>query len=194
VANGLSPQRLRGNVDIARNVAERVQGIKVLIGAEVEILEDGKLDYPNDVLRELDYVVGAVHSKFAQSEKEMTDRIVTAMSNDYMTILAHPTGRVLEQREPYHFEMDQVLQAAKDHQICMELNAYPERMDLSDINCMKAREKGVVIAVNTDAHSLAQLDYMFYGVATARRAWLEAKNVINALPLDQLVEYLSKKG
>jgi DNA polymerase (family 10) len=90
--------------------------------------------------------------------------------------------------------MDQVLQAAKDHQICMELNAYPERMDLSDINCMKAREKGVVIAVNTDAHSLAQLDYMFYGVATARRAWLEAKNVINALPLDQLVEYLSKKG
>lgn len=194
VANGLSPQRLRGNVDIARNVAERVQGIKVLIGAEVEILEDGKLDYPNDVLRELDYVVGAVHSKFAQSEREMTDRIVTAMSNDYMTILAHPTGRVLEQREPYHFDMDQVLQAAKDHQICMELNAYPERMDLSDINCMKAREKGVVIAVNTDAHSLAQLDYMFYGVATARRAWLEAKNVINALPLDQLVEYLSKKG
>lgn len=194
VANGLSPQRLRGNMDIAHGVEERAGGIKVLVGAEVEILEDGRLDYPDEVLSELDYVVGAVHTKFSQTEQEMTERLLKAMSNDYLTILAHPTGRVLEQRQPYRFDMDRVLQAAKDSRVCMELNAYPERMDLGDIDCMRAREKGVTIAVDTDAHSIAQLDYMFYGVATARRAWLEPGHVLNAKPLDKLVEFLSKKG
>jgi DNA polymerase (family X) len=194
VANGLSPQRLKDNMDIARNVEERVEGIKVLVGAEVEILEDGMLDYPDDVLKGLDYVIGAVHSKFNQSEGEMTARLLSAMENEYLVILAHPTGRVLEQRPPYHFDMDRVLEAAQEHHVCMELNCYAERMDLSDINCMRAREKGVVIAVDTDAHSPAQLDYMFYGVATARRAWLESKDVLNAMPLDRLVDFLAKKG
>jgi DNA polymerase (family 10) len=194
VANGLSPQRLKDNVDIARNVEERVEGIKVLVGAEVEIREDGMLDYPDDVLKGLDYVVGAVHSKFNQSEAEMTARLLRAMENEYLVILAHPTGRVLEQRQPYHFDMDRVLEAAREHHVCMELNCYAERMDLSDINCMRAREKGVVIAVDTDAHSPAQLDYMFYGVATARRAWLESKDVLNTMPLDRLVDFLAKKG
>jgi DNA polymerase (family 10) len=192
VANGLSPQRLKGNMDVARHVEERVGGIKVLIGAEVEILEDGRLDYPDEILRELDYVIGAVHSKFNQGESEMTERILRAMENDYLTILAHPTGRVLEQRQPYQFALDRVLEAARDHHVCMELNCYPERMDLSDLNCMRAKEKGVKMVVNTDAHSVAQLDYMFYGVATARRAWLESKDLLNALPLDRLVDFLAK--
>jgi DNA polymerase (family 10) len=190
VANGLSVERLRGNMDIARNIMERVEGVKVLIGAEVEILEDGKLDYPDDVLEELDYVIGAVHSKFKMSEEEMTKRLLTAFSNEHMTVLAHPTGRVLEQREPYLFDKEEVFQAAKANKICLELNAYVERLDLSDVDCLKAKEIGVKVAIGTDAHSLPQLDYMLYGVATARRGWLEPGDVINCLSLPELVDVL----
>ncbi|MCX6652504.1 MAG: DNA polymerase/3'-5' exonuclease PolX [Methanomassiliicoccales archaeon] len=190
VANGLSVERLRGNMDIARNVSSLVE-VKVLIGAEVEILESGKLDYPDDVLRELDFVVGAVHSKFTMPEKEMTERVLTALSNDNMTILAHPTGRVLEQREPYALDMDRVMQAAKDHEVCLELNAFPERLDLNDIYCRKAKEMGVRVAISTDSHSIAQLDNMRYGVATARRGWLEAQDVLNTMGLVSLADFLS---
>jgi DNA polymerase (family 10) len=190
VANGLSVERLRGNMDIARNIMERVEGVKVLIGAEVEILEDGKLDYPDDVLEELDYVIGAVHSKFKMSEEEMTKRLLTAFSNEHMTVLAHPTGRVLEQREPYLFDKEEVFQAAKANKICLELNAYVERLDLSDVDCLKAKEIGVKVAIGTDAHSLPQLDYMLYGVATARRGWLEPGDVLNCLSLPELVDVL----
>jgi DNA polymerase (family 10) len=192
VANGLSVERLHGNMDIARNIMERVEGVKVLIGAEVEILEDGSLDYPNDVLKELDYVIGAVHSKFKMPEEEMTKRLLSALSNEHLTILAHPTGRVLEQREPYLFDKDKVFQAAKDGEVCLELNAYVERLDLSDVDCMKAKEMGAKVAIGTDAHSLPQLDYMFFGVATARRGWLEPKNVLNCLSLPELVDFLRR--
>jgi DNA polymerase (family 10) len=170
---------------------ERVEGVKVLIGAEVEILEDGGLDYPDDVLKELDYVIGAVHSRFKMPEVEMTKRLLTAFSNEHMTILAHPTGRVLEQREPYLFDKEAVFQAAKEGGICLELNAYVERLDLSDIDCMKAKEIGARVAIGTDAQSISQLDYMLYGVATARRGWLEPKDVLNCLPLSELVDLLS---
>jgi DNA polymerase (family X) len=190
VANGLSVERLLGNMDIARNITERVEGVKVLIGAEVEILEDGSLDYPDDVLERLDYVIGAVHSKFKMSESDMTKRLLTAMSNDHLTILAHPTGRVLEQREPYLFGKDEVFRAAKDNGVCLELNAYVERLDLSDVDCMKAKEIGAKVAIGTDAHSLSQMDYMLYGVATARRGWLEPKDVLNCLSLPELVDFL----
>jgi len=190
VANGLSVERLRGNMDIARNVSSLVE-VKVLIGAEVEILENGKFDYPDDVLRQLDFVVGAVHSKFTMPEKEMTERVLTALSNDNMTILAHPTGQVLEQREPYALDMDRVMQAAKDHAVCLELNAFPERLDLNDIYCRKAKEMGVRVAISTDSHSIAQLDNMRYGVATARRGWLEAQDVLNTMGLVSLTDFLS---
>jgi DNA polymerase (family X) len=190
VANGLTVDRLRGNIDVARNITDRVEGVKVLIGAEVEILEDGKLDYPDDVLEELDFVIGAVHSKFKMPEREMTKRIMTAFSNEHMTILAHPTGRVLEQREPYLFDKEKVFQAAKDNNICLELNAFVERLDLSDLDCQKAKEIGVKVAIGTDSHSLSQLDYMFYGVATARRGWLESRDVLNCLALSELVDFL----
>lgn len=192
VANGLSVERLRGNMDIARHTSERVKGIRVLIGAEVEILENGNLDYPDDVLRELDFVVGAVHSNFNLEEKRMTERVVTALSNGNLTVLAHPTGRVLEQREPYQLDMEAVMQAARDNHVCMELNAFPERLDLNDVHCMKAKEMGVKVSIGTDAHSVAQLDYMFYGVATARRGWLGPENILNALSLEALVDFLNK--
>ena len=140
VTHGLSVEDLRGNIDIAHNVSKRVDGLKILIGAEVEILEDGSLDYPDDVLRELDYVVGAIHSKFSMEREAMTERVVTAISNDYLTILAHPTGRKLEQREPYQIDLEKVMLAAKAARVCLELNAFPERMDLNDVNCRMAKE------------------------------------------------------
>jgi DNA polymerase (family 10) len=191
VTHGLSAKELSGNIDVAHNVSERVDGVKILIGAEVEILEDGSLDYPNEVLQELDFVVGAVHSKFNMEKDEMTKRVVAAFSNDYLTILAHPTGRKLEQREPYEIDLERVMLAAKEKEVCLELNAFPERMDLNDVNCRMAKEIGVKIAIGTDSHSVPQLDQMFFGVATARRGWLEKGNVLNALPLKELVSYLS---
>ena len=190
VTHGLSAKELSGNIDVAHHVSERVDGLRVLIGAEVEILEDGSLDYPKDVLRELDFVIGAVHSKFNMEMDEMTKRVVGAVSNDYLTILAHPTGRRLEQREPYQIDLEQVMLAAKSTGVCLELNAFPERMDLNDVNCRMAKEIGVRIAISTDSHSVPQLDHMLFGVATARRGWLEKKDVLNALPLKELVSYL----
>jgi DNA polymerase (family 10) len=191
VTHGLSAKELSGNIDIAHNLSERVDGLKVLVGAEVEILEDGSLDYPNEVLRELDFVIGAVHSKFNMEREEMTQRVVTAISNDYMTILAHPTGRRLEQREPYQIDLERVMLAAKSTGVCLELNAFPERMDLNDVNCRMAKEIGVRVAISTDSHNVPQLDNMFFGVAMARRGWLEKKDVLNTLPLNELVSYLS---
>ena len=191
VTDGLSAERLRGNIDIAHNVAKRVDGLKILIGAEVEILEDGSLDYPGDVLRELDFVVGAVHSKFNMESDAMTKRILTAISNDYLTILAHPTGRRLEQREPYFIDLEKVMLAAKAAGVCLELNAFPERMDLNDVNCRMAKEIGVKIAIDTDSHNVPQLDNMLFGVSTARRGWLEKGDVLNTLSLKELVSFLS---
>lgn len=192
VANGLTVDRLRGNMEIARHISERVEGVQVLIGAEVEILGDGRLDYPDEVLEELDYVIGAVHTKFSMGEREMTERLLTALSNQHLTILAHPTGRVLEQRGPYAFDMEAVLRAAKDNGVCLELNAFPQRLDLSDVNCRRAKEGGVRVAIGTDSHSVPQLDHMLYGVATARRGWLERGDVLNCLPLPDLVDLLSR--
>jgi DNA polymerase (family 10) len=192
VTDGLSVERLRGNIDIAHNVSKRVDGLKILIGAEVEIREDGSLDYPDDVLQELDFVVGAVHSKFNMDRVTMTKRVITAISNDFLTILAHPTGRLLEQREPYPIDLEKVMLAAKTADVCLELNAFPERMDLNDVNCRMAKEIGVKIAIGTDSHSIPQLDFMFFGVATARRGWLEQGNVLNTLSLIDLVSFLSR--
>jgi DNA polymerase (family 10) len=191
VTHGLSAKELSGNIDVAHNVSERVDGLKVLIGAEVEILEDGSLDYPSEVLRELDFVIGAVHSKFNMERDEMTKRVVAAVSNDHLTILAHPTGRILEQREAYQIDLERVMLAAKATGVCLELNAFPERMDLNDVNCRMAKEIGVRVAISTDSHSVPQLDHMLFGVATARRGWLEKKDVLNTLPLKELVSYLS---
>jgi len=186
VAGGLSAEGILKMTDAARNLTDHMEGFRVLAGAEVEILGDGKLDYPDAVLKDLDIVVGAVHSGFKMSEKEMTERVVAAMSNDHLTILAHPTGRVLEQRDPYQVDLEKVIETAKEKGVHLELNALPERLDLNDVNCFRARERGVMVAIGTDAHSLAQLGYMIFGVATARRGWLEKKSVLNSLPLKEL--------
>ncbi|HVO77478.1 MAG TPA: DNA polymerase/3'-5' exonuclease PolX [Methanomassiliicoccales archaeon] len=191
VANGLSVERLKGNVDVARNLSKLLPEVKVLIGAEVEIEDDGTLGYPDSVLKDLDFVLGSVHSKFNMSEKEMTERVLTALSNDYITILGHPTGRVLEQREPYALDLDRVMRAAKDNGVCLELNAFPERLDLKDAHCRKAKEIGVKVAIGTDSHAVGHLDNMLYGVATARRGWLEKNDLLNTMSIKDLEKFLA---
>jgi len=186
VAGGVSKEDLMKNIEMVRRVSGKTEGVRVLMGAEVEIRNDGTLDYPDGVLKDLDFVVGAVHSGFKMDEKEMTDRIVAAMSNDYLTILAHPTGRVIEQREPYQVNVDKMMDAALEKGVFLEINALPERLDLNDLNCRKAKDRRITLSIGTDAHSISQLDYMMFGVATGRRGWLGKKDVINTLPLKDL--------
>jgi DNA polymerase (family 10) len=190
IANGLSVERLRQNIAEARRVSEKLAPFRVLIGAEVEIDENGKLDYPGDVLKGLDLVIGAVHSRLKMSEMEMTNRIIAAMSNENLTILAHPTGRRIGQREEYQVNIDRVMDAAKEKGVLLEINAFIERLDLNDANCRKAREKGLDLVISTDSHSIKHLDYMIFGVAMARRGWLGPEKIVNTLSLRSMEKAL----
>jgi DNA polymerase (family 10) len=186
IANGLSVERLRDNIAEARRLSDEMSPFRVLIGSEVEIKEDGSLDYTKDVLDELDMVVGAVHSRFKMTEREMTERIITALSNENLTILAHPTGRLIGQREPYLLDMEMVMDSAKSNGVSLEVNGLPDRLDLNDLNCRKAYEKGLMVSISTDSHSVKDLDNMRFGVATARRGWIGKGNVLNTKSLDDL--------
>ncbi len=190
IANGLSVERLRQNIAEARRISEKLAPFRVLIGAEVEIDEHGRLDYPADVLGELDLVVGAVHSRFKMSEMEMTNRIIAAMSNENLTILAHPTGRRIGQREQYQVNIELVMEAAKEKSVLLEINALPERLDLNDANCRKAREMGLILVISTDSHSVKHLDFMVFGVAMAKRGWLGPESIVNTQPLGKLEKTL----
>ena len=153
--------------------------IRVFCGIEVDILQDGTLDLPADVLGELDVVVGSVHSYFNLSKEDMTARLVRAIESRQVDIIGHPTGRLLLRRDPYAIDMERVMRAARENGVALESSASPERLDLADHHCRMAKEMGVKIVINTDAHATSHLDLMKYGVATARRGWLEAENVLN---------------
>jgi len=186
VANGLDPQRLRKQTDEIDRLNQKLKGIIVLKGIEVDILEDGTLDLPDPVLAELDIVVGAVHSKFDLSKAKQTERILRAMDNRYVTVLAHPTGRLIQEREPYDVDILRIVRKAKERGCFLELNAQPKRLDLMDIYCQMARDEGALIALNTDAHSTRDYDNLRYGIGQARRGWLEPKDVLNTRPLAEL--------
>ncbi|GAI98894.1 unnamed protein product, partial [marine sediment metagenome] len=163
---------------------------QLLAGSEVDIKKDGSLDYPDDILKQLDIVVAALHTGFKQDEKTITDRVVKALQNPFVRIFAHPTGRLLGEREPYAIDLDKVLEVAKDKGIWLEINAQPQRLDLTDVWVMEAKKRGVKLAINTDAHNLQGLDLMTFGVVTARRGWLESSDVINTVPLEDLLKNL----
>jgi DNA polymerase (family 10) len=171
----------------------KLHNFRVLKGAEVDILPDGTLDFPDSVLKVLDVVVAAVHSNFKMSRNEMTKRIVRALENKYVNILAHPTGRLIGKRDPYEIDFEELIKATQRTGTYLEINAYPERLDLSDVHAKRAKEAGVLMSIDTDAHSAAGLEVMKYGVMTARRGWLEKKDVINTLPLAQLLKLLYAK-
>ncbi len=191
IGNGLSAERLLESMEHVRKVNEAHPDLHLLVGTEVEIDDKGGLDYPPKLLEDLDIVVAAVHSRFKMTPAEMTDRLVTAVSNENVNILAHPTGRIIGEREGYSFDMEKVMQAAKDNGVALEVNSFPERLDLNDVHCAMARERGVMISIDTDAHNVRQLDYMLYGVATAKRGWVPPELVLNALPWQELRKRLN---
>jgi DNA polymerase (family 10) len=190
VTHGLDEKRLLKQIEEIDKLNDRLKGITVLKGIEVDILEDGSLDLPDRVLARLDLVIGAVHSKFHLSRQKQTTRILRAMERPYFTMLAHPTGRLLERREPYDVDMWRVIDQARQRGCYLELNCHPERLDLLDTHCLLAKQAGVLVSINTDAHSIADLDNLRYGVGQARRGWLEAEDVLNTLPLKTLRQYL----
>lgn len=189
VARGLDVPALRAHVARIRALAPSLRGITVLASTECDIRPDGSLDYPDDVLAELDLVVAAVHSDFRQGREEMTRRICRALESPYVDVLAHPTGRLLGRREPYAVDLERVLATARRRGTALEINAYPDRLDLPDIHARRAGELGVLLAVNTDAHARAHLGGMELGVTTARRAWLGAAAIVNTWPLARLRQW-----
>lgn len=192
VAHGLDPQRLRKQMNEIDKLNGQLKDITLLKSIEVDILEDGALDLPDDVLSECDLVVGAVHSQFHLSRAKQTDRILRAMDHPHFTILAHPTGRLLDTREPYDVDMLKVIRRARERGCFLELNAHPERLDLLDIYCQMARDENVLVAISSDAHSAQDFDNLVYGVGQARRGWLEKKDVLNARPLKLLKPLLKR--
>jgi DNA polymerase (family 10) len=191
ITNGLTPERVLRQVEEIERLNRNLEDFKILRGIEVDIRSDGQLDLPGEILKELDLVVAAVHTRFGQPRDEMTRRIIKAIENPHVDIIAHPTGRIIGKREPYQADMDMITDACKANEKVLELNAYPERLDLSDINCRKAKEKGIKIAISTDAHMDVHLEWIVFGVATARRGWIEPSDVVNTLSLAELLRFLS---
>jgi DNA polymerase (family 10) len=192
VAHGLDPQRLRQQLHEIDRLNEQLDGITLLKGVEVDILDDGRLDLPDTVLGELDLVIGAVHSNFRLSRAQQTKRILRAMERPHFTLLAHPTGRLLDSREPYDVDMLRIIRQARERGCFLELNAHPERLDLLDVYCQMARDEGVLVAINSDAHSTQDFANLVYGVGQARRGWLEKRDVLNTRTLRQLRLLLQK--
>jgi len=191
VANGLDADRLLEQVDAIERLNEELDDLTLLKGIEVDILDDGRLDLADDVLERLDIVVCSIHSRFNLSEKQQTERVLRAMENPHFNILAHPTGRLINRREPYAIDLGQVVKAAAERGAILEVNAQPSRLDLDDRACLLAREHGVKIAISTDAHATAQLENLRFGINQARRGWLSADDVVNTRPLSDLRKLLS---
>jgi DNA polymerase (family 10) len=186
VAHGLSADRLLAQIDRIDAFNAKGAGVTILKGIEVDILENGALDLPDSVLARLDLVVGAIHSHFGLSLAKQTERILRAMDRPHFSILAHPTGRLLLERDAYSVDMTRIMRAAKARGCFLELNAHPDRLDLSDIHCRAAKAEGVLVSINSDAHRIEHFANLHFGVGQARRGWLESKDVLNARPLPAL--------
>ncbi len=193
VANGLDAQRTLKYLKAIKKADEKIKGIKILSGIEVDIKKDGSLYLPDKILKQIEVVIAAVHSGFKTNKQEMTERIIKAMENPYVHILAHPTGRLINKREPYQADINQIFEKAKKTKTVLEINAHWRRLDLNANQARLAHEKGVEMVISTDAHNSDTLELMKFGVATARKGWLEKKDVINALPLKQFLKVLKRK-
>lgn len=192
VARGIDARHLLQQCEEIDRLNEKLSGITILKGIEVDILEDGRLDLPDEVLGKLDLVIGAVHSHFKLSRDKQTRRILRAMDRPHFSMLAHPRGRLLNQREPYEVDIARVIRKARERGCFLELNARPKRLDLQDVYCQMAREEEVLISINSDAHSVMDFDDLGFGIGQARRGWLEKKDVLNTRPLKQLLKLLKQ--
>src|SRR2546428_2552473 len=187
-ANGLDDKRAVVHIKRIRAANEKIAGIKIFAGVEVDILADGTLDLSDSVLEQMDLVIASVHSHFNQSPAEMTNRLLKAVENPNTSLIGHPTGRLLLRRDAYQFDLDAILKAAAKNKVAMELNAYPDRLDLCDRHLRLAKQHGVKIVINTDSHHTSHLDKIRYGVLQARRAWLTRDDVLNTLPAQQFAK------
>jgi DNA polymerase (family 10) len=192
VAHGLDAARLSRQIGQIERLNEKLDGFTLLKGTEVDILADGRLDLPDRILSRLDIVVAAVHYKFDLSRAAQTERIIRAMDNPYVTIIAHPTGRLIGEREPYDIDIDRLVSAAKERGCFLEINAEPDRLDLDDVHAKAAKTVGVKVAISTDAHATNTLAYMRFGIDQARRGWLDADDVINTRSLAQLRKLIKR--
>ena len=190
MVDGLDERRLLAQMEEIDRLNAKLKGLRLLKGIEVEILEDGRLDLPDSVLEKLDLVIGSIHSHFRLPERRQTERILRAMDQRFFSILGHPSGRLINEREPYAVDLSAVIRNARERGCFLELNANPQRLDLTDTYCQMAKEAGVLVAVNTDAHSVADFGQLAYGIGQARRGWLEKKDVLNARPLKELLMLL----
>lgn len=189
-AKGLDEARLRKQMEEVRRLNGNWDDFRILQGLECDILPNGDLDLDPALLQELDFLIGSVHSRFEMPEQEMTERVCKALGNNNLDILGHPTGRLLLSREGYKIDLERVIETARDCGKIIELNAYPNRLDLDAAHCRRAKEQGVMLSINPDAHSTGDLENVEYGLGTARRAGLEAKDVLNTRPLEEVLAIL----
>jgi DNA polymerase (family 10) len=187
-ANGLDDKRALEHIKRIRAANEKMDGIRIFAGIEVDILAQGDLDLSDSVLAEMDIVIASVHSQFNQEPARMTERLMRAIENPHTSLIGHPTGRLLLRRDAYSFDMDAVLKAAAQHKVAMELNSYPDRLDLSDRHLRMAKERGVKIVINTDSHHTSHMDKIRFGILQARRGWLTREDVLNTLPVEKFAK------
>ncbi len=192
IANGLSEQMLLKKIEEVKKLNKKLKGIKILRSSEVNILDDGGLDYSDEILKKLDIVIAAVHSKFKMPKEQITARLVKAMQSPYVNVIAHPTTRHFGKRDEMSIDFDVLFKAAKENKVALEINCHPDRMDLRDSLVRKAVEKGVKISIGTDSHSVSDLNFMRLGAGIARRGWCGKKDVINAYSLEELEKWLKK--
>jgi DNA polymerase (family 10) len=192
-AGGLQADDLARQADEIDEVNTRLEGFRVLKGVEADILQDGAVDYDERVLERLDFVIASIHSRFNMGEKEMTARMLAAMDNPFLTIIGHPTGRLLLSRDPYPIDLDAVIDRAAETGVALEINADPHRLDLDWRVLRRARDRGVPISIGADAHSVAGINYVDYGVGMARKGWLGPKDILNARPVDEFVAHARRR-
>ncbi len=193
IAGGIGREKMEEKIEAVAEANDSLEGITVLMGAEVDIKADGSLDYPDDLLERMDVVIASVHMAQQQKERTITGRLISAIENQNVDIIGHPTGRIINQREPSDMDFHAVLEAAARAGTALEINAHPSRLDLNDVNARAAKEMGVQMSINSDAHDAGQLLNMKYGINVARRAWLEKKDLINAMDLKDLIQFLKKE-
>jgi len=187
-ANGLDDPRALAHIQKIREANQKFDGLTTFAGIEVDILADGSLDLSDDVLAQMDVVIASVHSAFNQESAQMTERLLKAVGNPNTSIIGHPTGRLLLRRDAYQYDLDAVLSAAAKNKVAMELNSYPDRLDLNDVHLRQAKQRGVKIVINTDSHHTSHLDKIRYGILQARRAWLTKDDVLNTLPAEKFAK------
>ncbi|NWF76529.1 MAG: DNA polymerase/3'-5' exonuclease PolX [Nitrospirae bacterium] len=192
IARGLTVERLMEEKKEIEALNKKLRGFKLISGTEVDVKSNGELDFADEVLKEMEIVVASIHSGFRQSKSQITKRLISAMKNPYVSIIAHPTGRLIGEREPYDVDIEEIFKAAKETKTVLEINAYPLRLDLNDVYAKKAKEMGIPLVICTDTHITSQFDYMSYGVSIARRGWLEKKDVLNTLSYEMVLRRMKK--